>query len=484
MGVLTWLRSIGKPWLGSWGLGRAHEDLELDRIATRIVGLAGTLQLLPYIDSVTDGVGGRVSSAMRRQFRGMVKEPTVKAALLDKVLSVAALDLSTNPGGDTEKDDQAAEFGLHFVNRISGGQFGLRGLPALAECVLLPGLIDGYSVCERTYDIEDRGKWKGKAILDRLTSLDTSLDTGVVDLEIDQFNHVTGIVGKRGNYGKRWDPQAFVIWRHLSIFNNPAGMSDCRAAIRAAWLIDASWKFRAIHLEKYTSPMLKGTYTDPGAQKDQLEAALERAKASTWLSVPAGALVEAIQLSQRGTADYQAAIDDLSREVFLGFSGGTLQNLEGLTAGGRGNTKVHKATADIRKWHLSSNIECVINTQILPDGIDLNFVGAAYPIASTGGIDDSEMATSLAVDVGLNRDLRLKLSRKDLYKRYGRPEPLDAEDTLEPAAAPAPGGAPFAEPANAVVREGDKTTPAAGVPATVPFRDNGLTTSWGQYLGG
>lgn len=478
-GILSWLRGVGKPWLGSWWLGRAREELQRERVAARLGGIATRMSFLPYADS-----GSGETLAMRQAYRVMVaKEPSVKAAILDKVLSVAALDLSVNPGDDGERDiDQdAAKFGLHLVNRISGGDFGLTGLPAFVEAIILTGLIDGYSVSEKVWAIEPRGRWAGKAILKWVKNKDPG-PSGQVDLELDEHNNITAVVGKGPNSGQRWDPAGFVIWRHLSIFDNPAGMSDLRAAYRAYWLIQTSWQFRAIHLEKFTSPMLKGEYAS-NDQKSELEAALENAKSATWISIPAGAMVEAFELSQKGTADYESAIKDLKHEVFLGISGAILQALEGSTTEGRGSSAIHKSTADIRKWHIRACVESVLNSQVLPDATDLNFAGAAVPVVSLGGIDDGEMASSLAVDQGLQA-MGLELSRKDLYKRYGRPEPLDDADAVKP---PAPAGppAPFGDVAPATLPAPIPGIAAAeGEAAAQPFRESGLATSWGDYLGG
>lgn len=428
MGILNWLRSLGTPWLGPTASRHTAAEAELtdEKVRARMAGLAGRVWFLPYQDSITGETEG-----MRRAYRLMLRDPNVKAALLDKILSVAALDTSVNPGDEDPRDEIGSEFGTHLLKRMRGGMRGL------VESVILPGLMDGYSITEKLWRVEDKSrKWNGKLILDL-----KSKDPNNLQLEVDEFNNVVSIVGRSYNMGETFDPANFILWRHLSIFDNPGGMSDLRAAYRAYWLIDTSWKLRGIHLEKFTSPMLKGTYTD-GSQKDGLESALEKAKSSTWISIPTGVLVEAMELSQKGASDYKAAIDDLKHEVFLGISGAILQALEGSTTEGRGSSAIHKSTADIRKWHIKSCVEDVVNDQIFPDAIDLNFAGVAYPVLTLGGIDDNEMTQSLAVDVGLNRDLRLKLSRKDLYKRYGRPEPTEPEDTLEPAepAAPTPGG--------------------------------------------
>jgi len=436
MGVLNWLRSIGTSWLGSWRVGTAGAELQAERAKVRPSEVTGRAWFLPWVDSLTGE-----TQQQRLAYRLMLKDPNIKAALLDKILSVAALDLSVNPGGDEPRDKPPAEFGEHLLRRVTGGDYGLSGVPAIVETVILPGLIDGYSIAEKVWAPEQHSRrWAGKVILAKLKSKDPDK---LFLLKVDEFNNIVSLVGIGANAGKEFDPASFVIWRHLSIFDAPGGMSDLRAAYRAYWAIDTAWKLRAIFLEKYAAgPMLKGTFIESGEQKSQLEASLAAAKASTWISIPEGAKVEAIDLAQRGTADFKAAIDDLKHEVFLGISGAILQALEGSTTEGRGNSQIHKSTADVRKWHLKACVESVVNTQILPDATDLNFAGVEYPQMSLGGVDDSELQSSLAVDVGLHRDLGLPLSNKDLYRRYGRPEPLSPEDTLQPVAATTAPGAP------------------------------------------
>lgn len=470
MGVLSWLRSIGKPWLGDRRSSPvAAAELERDKARVRSAAASGRVWFLPYVDSLTGD-----SPAVRKAQRQMLKEPSVKAALLDKVLSVAALDLAVNPGDKRLAQNKvAAEFGKHLIERLTGGEYGLTGLPAFVETVFLPGLIDGFSIAEKVWYPERRGKWSGKLLL-RLKSKDPERDLG---LEVDEFNNITGLLGLGPNTGQRFDTSGFILWRHLSIFDNPAGMSDLRAAYRAYFLMDTAWKLRGIFLEKFSAgPMLKGTYTNDGAQKSQLDAALEQARANTWLSIPEGAAVEALDLAMRGTADFKSCIDDLKHEVFLGISGAILQALEGSTTEGRGSSAVHKSTADVRKWHIKANVESVLNSQVLPDATDLNFAGVDCPRASLGGVDDTELAASLTVDKGLLNDLKLELSREEMYERYGRSQPLDEADKLKPPenAAP-PGGMPFAEQP----RPAPAQPPAPEVPVAAPFREAGHTTSWG-----
>lgn len=410
--LLTWLQSVGSAWLGPRASPNALRELSRERVRTNPGGYFGR-HFLPYLDETTGE-----TEVMRAAYRKMLREPYVKAALLDKVLTVAALDPSVNAGGKADKDRQAAD--------LCGHGFGKRGcgLRNVVESVILPGLIDGIGVAEKVWELEVAGPFAGKVVLKPLRGRDIDLFRP----EVDEFDNITGLQGMANNAGETFDPATFVIWTHLPLYSNPAGMSDLRAAYRAYWLMDTSWRLRAIFLEKFSTPMLKGTYNDSD-QRSRLEEALQAARGSTWISIPQGALVEAMDLAMKGTADYQSAIEDLRAEMLIGIAGATLQAMEGTTAAGRGNSSIHKSVANVRAWYLSACV-CDVVDGLFCEMTELNYAGAVPPKLSLGGVDDAEMAASLAVDQGLI-GMGLALSKADLYKRYGRPMP-SGDDALDP----------------------------------------------------
>ena len=437
MGILTWLQKRATYW-GSERLAR--RELAVERARVRTGAASGRFTFLPYLDGITGE-----TQAHRNAYPQMLREPSVKAAILEKVLSVAALDVATNTEGKGANDEAAAEFASHLISQIRATDWDVAGLPAFCETVILPGLITGYSVSEKTWRLEERGRWAGKLLL----RLKSKMPGQHVDLEVDEFNNITSIVGRGACSGQRFEPHQFVIWRHLPLWDNPAGTSDLRAAYRAYFCIDTATKLRMIYLTKYSAgPMIKGTYTDSG-DRGELEDAMESAAANTWISIPETTQIELVDLAMKGTGDFKAAIDDFQQEVMLGVSGATLQALQGDVANARGNSNVHKDTADLRKWHVSVSVTSLLNTQVLPDATDLNFpAGTAVPTASLGGVDDAEMAQSMAVDKGLG-EAGVPLSIEDMRKRYGRPAPKDEADTAKPVlpggGMGASGGVPFAE---------------------------------------
>src|SRR5262249_38107170 len=143
-----------------------------------------------------------------------------------------------------------------------------------------------------------------------------------------------------------------------------------------------------------------------------------------------GTLVEAIDLSVRGTADFEQAIKDCDREILIAIVGAHLQILEGQTAGARGNTKVHKETAELIQWYLAASLADIYREQFARPLVEENFLGVEPPDVTVGAVTEEAMLQSLRVDQGLQA-LGLELSRKDTYKRYARPQP-DPDDVLTP----------------------------------------------------
>lgn len=389
----------------------------------------GKLRFLHYTDPHT-----QETAEMRRAYRRMLKEPSIKSPLLDKVFSVASLDLLVNPAiEDDERQQEKADFAKDLILGFPGG------LRLIAERVLLPALIEGYSICEPDWQLATRGKWRFKYTLGDLFSPDSDWYT----LEVDDRNRIKAVTSRFTN--ETWAPSEFVIFRHLSIFDSPLGMSDLRAAYRAYWLKDTAWKLRAIGLERFTLPMVKATYdVNAKGHKASIEEAVRNARAMGYILLPEGATVEAMELATKSQSDFKAAIEDLDKECYTAIAGAYLHAMQGTVADGRGNSEVHKGTAELRIWYLRTCLADAINQSIIPRGIDLNYQDdfEDYPKATLEGVNEADYKDALEIDKGLI-EIGLELSKKEIYKKYGRQAPIDDGDAIKP---PAPqSGMPFAD---------------------------------------
>lgn len=381
------------------------------------------------LPSLTDTFTGE-TAAHRAAYKKMLAEPSVKAALLSKILSVAPLDLVVTPEDpENRKERDAAEFIRWSLLNVGRGEQGQPvGISHMLLNLSVPKMIDGYVIAHKRYAPVTSGKWSGRyGLADCIAK-----PTDAYDLEVDEFGRLQQIVGRSHNGGETFDPSGFVYGRFLPLWGNPRGMSDLRAAYRAYVLKDLAWKLRAIYQEKFAVGTLKGTYASDD-QQALLEEAMRNFRGGTWIAVPEGVLLEAIQISTRGDADYAAAIRDLDREVFVGVTGAFLQAIEGATTGARATGEVHRSTSELMQWYVAEDLAGDINSQIVPDLVGFNFAGGVtLPTVSFGGVNDADLLPSLQLDEGLQR-LGYKLSRKEAGQRYKRAWASDAADEMVPA---------------------------------------------------
>jgi Protein of unknown function (DUF935) len=420
----------GDPW--AW----ARRSVELIRTAA----LGRQLHFLPWLDNYT-----KETPELRQAYREMLREPTVKAALSTKVLAVASLDVLVHPQDeDDPRQREVADALKHALTHIPGGWGGMGGLYKVAWNLLLPMLLDGWALCEPVFneDAERQGKYAGKILWRDFKAKDTRYLLPLVD----EFKNVTGLRALAHNAGRVWEGEelgSFVTCVNFQLYESPLGISDMRAAYRAFWVKDTTWKMRGLHLDKFTSPFFVGTYAEPAARA-ALEEELAKARANTWLTVPQGCLVQPI-VAGSGTSDYEAAIEDCDKEILVSIVGAYLQILEGATPSGRGDTGIHKETSELFQWALATLLGQVITHQLAPPWVELNYGDVPCPTVTLGAVSEDDLLRRASVDRAL-QGLGMKLSKKEAYAFYGRQEPADPADVLEPPApGAAPGGLPFAE---------------------------------------
>lgn len=394
----------------------------------------------PYSSPLTTGDGGLSGGEtyeMRRAYREMVlREPAVKSAILTKALAVASLDLQVLPANKRLTDDKAAARFLDHAITTSDG-----GLPGLVMGMVTPSLVDGWSVVEPVFDYVDphANQYANYWTLKRAKGKDTD----GLRLRLDEFRNILGVQAvTAGQGGASFSPDDFLIFSHLSFFCNPFGISDLRAAYRAANLIEAAIKLRAILLENFSGPYLVGKAKDPGAMA-AMKTILANARARGYIVIPDGAEVQVINLATSSPDQFQQTIRDLREEIVMAVQGSYLQLLEGGVSNGRGNTQTHASIAELFQWWLAADIANTINHRLAPLIIRPNFGrGVGLPRVKLGGIDPQAITQSLARFLSLQQ-LGLPLSRDQVYEEGYAEPPRDSSDEIKPpqaAQAPNPFG--------------------------------------------
>jgi Protein of unknown function (DUF935) len=371
---------------------------------------------------------------MREAYRRlMLKEPAVKTALLSKVQSVGSLDLQVLPDDDEDPVDIAA---ANFCKWSLERSFG--GIPKIVENICLPALIDGFSVGEIKLMYAHSKKYGPAWTLEKIYSQDSRW----IRFDIDEFKTITTVRLTKTRPATPFPPEKFVIMQHLQLFESPFGISDLRAAYRAAKLIESAIKLRAILLENFSGPFLSLMY--PKGQQDikeNLEKVAAKARAMGWMVAPEGASVEVINLATSAPDQFQSCIEDLRKEIYTAICGTYLQFTEGAKGTERGNSETHKNVAEKFVRWLADAVCEVINRQLFPLLVKANYGDSAgVPRCQLGGMDMERVTKQLGIIEQVNK-LTGNVSKKQVYDISKVDPARDDEDRLQPATPPG-GGIP------------------------------------------
>jgi len=364
-----------EPWINLERSLEAMGDFSRELIKAMAVE---RMRLLPYSDVFSGGDGETV--AMQNAYDSLMKEACCKAAIYQLFLPVCFLNLEMEPASDDPIDKEAAEFCRDNILRSRGG------LPHLIESTLLPAGVKGWSLAERVDMRQERGRWRGRTMLREVKSKSHRH----YDLEVDQYLNVTAVISRLDGM-RRYPTSKFVIHRNMPMYENPKGTSEFRAVYRAAWMLDTVWKLRMAGLERYALPFFKATYPLGNTTiRSAMAASLKNARGDGFALFPAGAMVEAMDIAGKSQTDFSAAIDHLRQEIFLGVNLAYLQSVEGATPDARGDTSVSKQVTELRIWRAAADGENIINYQINPHYMELNYPGRDYPRAHFSGVNEAD----------------------------------------------------------------------------------------------
>lgn len=422
-GILDWLRQFG-GWPGPSVAREVHLDEELltERARSGPVGIR-LPWFLPYFD---DQQSLGETQSMRMAYRLMLASPEVKAAFLGKVLAVASLDIKVMPADRKDSADaKVAEFVRWNLEQALEG-----GIPELIWNIVSGALIDGYSVSEKVWYHEDQGEYAGRYCLRSVKPKDTGKD---VVLVTDEFRNIIAVRGLRYNAAIDFSPANFLIFQHLPLWSVPTGMSDFRGVYSSWWMLDTVKKLRAQGLDKRSLPLLLGTFQTP-QQQPSLAATMAQIRSRNWMTVPEGVRIDALNIAGMADSEFASAIQSLKHEIFLGIQGAILQALEGTTSDGRGNSMVHRSTADLFIWYLSQQVQSILNDRrrgLVKDIVDLNYAPQRYPRVLLSAVDGNEIVAGMQTRK-LVWEMGVPQSLAEIYDmaNISPPDPDDKLDSL------------------------------------------------------
>jgi hypothetical protein len=384
---------------------------------------------LPYYDTLQTAEETEVH---RRAYRQMLSDAYIKSALYSKIFAIMGQDIQVIPPTNSRRDKYIADFvKWNYEESLE------EGIPGMVWDILSGALIDGFSVCEKVWMPETEGQYKNRTVLRRLKAKDVNQD---LVIHVDEYRNITHIQGLRYNAGQTFSPNDFVIYTHLGLYENPAGMSDLRAVYKDFWMLDTVTKLRAIGAEKRAFPVVYGTTNDAN-KMDALEEALSQIRSQSYVALPEGVEMNLLNIAGNSEGYFKQFRDDCIEGIFMGIAGATLQAMSGRSGAVRGASTIHKDTADLFKWVLTNAVQNVLNnrhTGLTRDIVVKNFSSVdRLPKTILSGVDDGELAESITVDRALGEmgaQGGWKLDIKGVEEKYGR--------KLIPVQQPAMGGMP------------------------------------------
>ncbi|MDE2010232.1 MAG: hypothetical protein KGJ09_09185 [Candidatus Omnitrophica bacterium] len=384
--------------------------------------------ILPWLDPLQTA---DETAATRIAYRQMLRSPIVMAGFLKPILSASTLRFESHPykadaGQDpSDRDKQIARFvRWMLMERLEGG------LPEFAFNVLAHARMDGVSVNEKVWGIQEDGQYRNKEVLRQLKPKDVDQD---LYLWTDAYRNVTAVQGLRYNAGEFWDPRSFIILQNLSFFGNPGGMSALRPIYVDFWQLDTVEKIRAMGAEKRAFPVIAATY--PSSDKEtKLQAALNTLRYSNWLAVPKD--VQFHILNTAGSADeyFQSFRRDKIENIFIGLEFAFLQSITGGQHEYRGSAEVAKGVSSLMVFWLAQRLIKVFNSEengLIKEIVDRNYRNVdGYPKATLTQVD-LEAMTKMASLINTLQQCGFKVGIRWAEETFGIPFSRDASDILE-----------------------------------------------------
>ena len=343
------------------------------------------MSLTPYSpDDLVQRKGLDIYDQMQTDSQVSATLATKKFATLSRGWELAAASKSTDVSA-ADADAQAAEF----------CRFALQDMIGSVEDVLfgiLDALAKGYSISEINFCTIESGRWQGKIGLHSIKHKDPAL----YDFRMDEFHNITGLVRLPvdGEPERNLPAGKFVVYTYMPAYAEPKGHSDLRACYKHWWTKEIMIRFFSSYMERFGSPVIKGTYKrgTTRAQQEELLRILDRIQQETAIVVPEDVTVDLLEAAFHGEAGFLDAIQYHDRQIAKAILGETLTQEEGLKTGSMALGQIHQDTMMLRLGKIKRDLEeTVMREQVLKPLVSLNFANAAAPRFQLGSLQDRDL---------------------------------------------------------------------------------------------
>jgi phage gp29-like protein len=289
----------------------------------------------------------------------VLENPRIRACYIQRFSGLTSKELEVVPGGDKKIDRLAAE---HIQHQLENNF----DWDTVTEQMMY-AVHNGYAIAEPMYARED-----GKVVLSDIKVRDPF-----------RFHFGSDMLPRLKTFGKptgdEIPPQK--IW-HMCYGSThgdePYGRPLGTTLYWIDWFQRNLKKWQITYLENYADPSTIGHYpigaTD--VQKKTLEGAVKNIGKTKWATLPEGMLIELLEASRAGNADYQSfhdSLDTAASTLILG------QNMTSESGSSEAQANVHMDVGDRIIEADDAMISSSFNASVVTWLTNWNFPGAAIP---------------------------------------------------------------------------------------------------------
>src|SRR5260221_692048 len=207
---------------------------------------------------------------------------------------------------------------------------------------------------------------------------------------------------------------------------------------------------------------------------NQVSAMLEQMGSAAWAVFPVGTKLTLSEArSQSGMMIPQRVLqEDADQQCDILILGQTLTSTSGLAGGNRALGEIHAETVRKVINAVAEFVIEVVNTQLIPAILMLNFGETSEPPNLSGSQEEPMDELALAQrDAILFDQMRLPVAKQFLYDRHSVPQPSEDDDLFEPAAPALPMQDPSQIPAGTAGFKSDAGGSSPGGATVKSIRD-------------
>ena len=432
-------QDVGVPYGGYWPEQKFKEPAYQRQVASIEEWL-----LIAYKEGVLINddwvVQQRPDRAVLVYWDMMDEAPAVFAATETLVGGVAKVPLKIKSRDTSGEAQELADFIKFAFERIDV-------VTMLQE--IAHGEFTGYSVFELVYE---EARWRGRKVL--VPSHGVRINESKI--VFDYFNRPKLITLHNPIVGAFFAPSGkYVVYKRGS---RPYGDALLKHAFQPYWYKRNGMMALAQYIERFGVPPVFAAHTG-AVEMEQNLVALKALRSQSIGSFPRGlaGTNPLFTLEPNGTSSavMDRSLQFFNDEIFRAILGGTRQMSDSDEAGAYSATEVHADQVADRQENILRRLKFVVNDQIIPGVVRLNFgiqmrkIGNTYvqsdfalPHASFEN-DDQETPNDYMNRVTSWREMgndALPISKKQFHLRSRLEPPVDSDDALLPSAQQLPGG--------------------------------------------